>query len=390
MLVTSKVQQALDAKKEDFRKAAREASELRSRYIEAWRQLGALSTAELTERLAGNSWPGARLAETSSPERLVVRFAERWDTAQDARAWAIEKLRAIPTVAVDGSQIAASKEFGVPVSLVQVSYFENYHDPARPYIKDVRNEVVTVDDGAGEIDEYVFAESTLNRSRFALEMQTAVDRIRALSHDPPPVVFVDGSFVLSFAGRMPPRTREAYLDALFGLLDASEECRVPVIGYVDRSFASDLVTLLRTVFDLPDGGVFDAQILAELLGPFDRTVAFECARGDVLPLYEAARTGYVHDLLFVYLQSGHDRLPVRVDVPRWVVEARLLDHVLDVVRAETVVGSGYPYALETADAATVLTTEDRLAFYQIFHEFARQSGLVASLPAKSMSKARRR
>ena len=328
--------------------------------------------------------------EDPSERGAIVPFAERWETARDARIWALERLRGVPTVAVDGSQIAASKEFAVPVSLVQVSWFENYHDRDRPYIKDVRNEIVTVDGGGGEIEEYVFAESTLNRTRFVLEMQTAVERIRTLEPAPPPVVFIDGSFVLSFAGRMPPTTRDAYLNALFDLLDASVECSIPVVGFVDRSFASDVATLLRTLFDLPPAAVVDADFLTERLAPFDRTIAFECARGDVLPLYEATRTGYAHELLFVYLQTGQERLPVRVDFPRWILEAGLLDHVIDVIRAEAVVGSGYPYALETADATAVLSTEDRMAFYRMFHRFAEAAGLSASLPAKSMSKARRR
>lgn len=390
MLVAGKVQQALTAKGDEFRRAAAESSVHRALYGDAWNELSRLSIADLLARLAGQEWPGARPAEAPGAGGPIVRFGEVWENARDAREWALERLRGVPTVAVDGSQIAASKEFAVPVSLVQVSWFENYHDPQRPYIKDVRNEVVTVDEGGGEVEEYVFAESTLNRTRFVLEMQTAIDRIRVLNADPPPVVFIDGSFVLSFAGRMPPKTRDAYLNALFDLLDASAEYRIPVVGFVDRSFASDLVTLLRTVFDLPPVAIVDADILTERLAPFDRTVAFECARGDVLPLYEATRTGYVHDLLFVYLQTGGGRLPVRIDFPRWILEAGLLDHVIDVVRGEAVVGSGYPYALETADATAVLTTEDRMAFYGLFHQFADTAGLAASLPAKSMSKARRR
>jgi hypothetical protein len=340
--------------------------------------------------LAGVEWPGARPVEARLGGQLTVPFDVTWGSAEEARAWAAETLRGVTTVAVDGSQIAASKEFGVPVSLVQVSLFENYHNPDRPYIKDVRNEIVTVDGGAVEIDEYVFAESTLNRSRFALEMGTAAERARALPSDPPPVVFIDGSFVLSFTGRMPPGTREVYLSALFDLLDASEECRVPVVGYVDRSFASDVATLLRVLFDLPEGGVFDAQILAQRLRPLERTIAFQCARGDVLPLYEAFRTGYAHELLFVYVQMGLDSPPARVDVPRWVVNAGLLDRVIDVVRAEAVAGAGYPYALETADATAVLTAEDRLTFYRLFHDFARDLGLEVGAPGKTMSKLRRR
>jgi hypothetical protein len=390
MLVAGKVEQALTAKEAEFHRTAGESLIQRDVYGNAWDELALLSRSEVTERLAGHEWPGSRPAENLSTRGLIVPFTERWDTARDARAWALEELRGVPTVAVDGSQIAASKEFAVPVSLVQVSWFENYHDPDRTYIKDVRNEIVTVDEGGGEVEEYVLAESALNRTRFVLEMQTAVERMHALDPHPPPVIFIDGSFVLSFVGRMPPKTRDAYLNALFDLLDASGEHSIPVVGFVDRSFASDVVTLLRTLFDLAPAVVVDADILTERLAPFDRTIAFECARGDVLPLYEATRTGYAHELLFVYLQTGQDRLPTRVDFPRWILDAGLLDHVMDVIRAEAVVGSGYPYALETADATAVLSTEDRMAFYRLFHRFADASGLSASLPAKSMSKARRR
>ncbi len=389
MLIPGKVIEALAEKRLEFERVAGEALTNRTIYRGAWSKFSVLPPAQARNRLAAFDWPGAIPVEDQSAHPIVP-FPHHWETARDAREWALNVLRGVPTVAVDGSQIAASKEFAVPLSMVQISVFENYHDEERPYLKDVRNEIVTVDDGGGEVDEYVFAESTLNRTRFVLEMQTAAERISTLERSASPVVFIDGSFVLSFAGRMPPRTRDAYLNALFDLLDTSAKYRIPVVGFVDRSFASDLAGMLRNLFELPAASISDGDIIASDLSPFDRTIAFECARGDVLPLYEATRTGYVHDLLFVYLQTGHDRPPVRVDFPRWVLEDGLLGHVVDVIRAEAVVGSGYPYALETADAAAVLTTEDRMEFYRLFHHFADTSGLAHGVPAKSASKARRR
>jgi hypothetical protein len=110
-------------------------------------------------------------------------------------------------------------------------------------------------------------------------------------------------------------------------------------------------------------------------------------------------------MCFLYLKTGQDRFPARLDFPRWILDAdpgtpakawvsgqvpSLLDRVVDLVRAEVVVGCGYPYALETADAAAVLTAEDRMSFYRLFHEFARANGIQASLPGKSISKLHRR
>ena len=389
MFVATRAHEALSSKREAFRQAAAESAQVLARYEDAVDLLARFSSSEIEERLGGVPWPGARPTSELDERGLYVRFGEVWDSAQEARAWAMSRLRGVPTVGVDGSQVGASKEFSVPVSLVQVAWFENTHDPLRPYTKDVRNEILSPE--IGDVEQGSFAESELSRRRFELEIEVAVERIEALERGPAtPLVLIDGTFVLSFAGRMSPEVREVYLQAIFRLLAASERCRIPVIGFVDLSFASDLTGMLRSVFDLSDGSVFDAQVLAHSMAAFDRTAAFRCARGDVLPFYKRDERDFSGDLYFVYLQTGHDRLPARVDFPRWVLEAGLLDHVLDVLRAEIVVGSGYPYPLETADAAAVLTSEDRMAFYRLFYEFARESGLSISLPAKSISKAHRR
>jgi hypothetical protein len=391
LLVRQKVHEALEAKRDAFREGILRAEAAQESYLAALDELELLTADRVDDRLGGIAWPGARATTELDRGGVILRFGERWPTAREARTWAFEKLRGISTLAVDGSQVAASKEFAVPISMVQVAWFENYHDPARPYVKDVRNLILIPDDPPAEVEEYVFAESRLNQCRFAMEMEVAAERLSGLQSDQPPVVFIDGTFVLSFTSRMIPPARRAYLDALFGLLEASETYRVPVVGYVDASLASDVTTLLHDAFDLPAVSVFDAQVLRGRMEPFDRTVAFQCARGDVLPMYaDVGGRDRSRDMHFVYLKTGKERAPARIDFPGWILEDGLLDHVVDVIRAETVVGSGYPYALETADAAAVLTTEDRMAFYRMFHNFAHAAGLDAALPGKSISKGHRR
>jgi hypothetical protein len=55
-----------------------------------------------------------------------------------------------------------------------------------------------------------------------------------------------------------------------------------------------------------------------------------------------------------------------------------------------VVGNGYPYAVETADAVAVITVQDRERFYRTFQEFAEKEGLPLRFSRKAVSKRGRR
>lgn len=389
MLARGKVEEALERKRELFLAAVDRSERVLSEYRSGLERVTALPPSDVVSGVGGVEWPGA-LPAAEWDRGFVIPFQHRWDTRQDAAAWALDTIAGVTTVAVDGSQAGPSKEFGVPVSLVQVAWFENPHDPERPYVKDARNEIVTPGDTPDEMEEYAFAESRLNQCRFVMEMGAAVERIGRLDPSNCPLVFLDGSLILSFTGRMAPAARDAYLDALFRVLEASERCRVPVIGYVDASLASDLSTLVRTVEDLGSSAPPDPFVLDGTLDTFERTAACLCARGDVLPHYRRADRDRSRDIYFTYLEIGPTRPPARIEFPRWILDGGLLDRVMDIVRAEIVIGEGYPYALETADAAAVLTQEDRLAFYEQYHRFAADHGFDRSVPGKSISKARRR
>jgi hypothetical protein len=93
---------------------------------------------------------------------------------------------------------------------------------------------------------------------------------------------------------------------------------------------------------------------------------------------------------FAYLQTTADGLPARLDLPSWIFEAGLLDEVLNVTRAECVVGNGYPYPLETADGAAVIRAEDRSRFLRAMQEFYMKEGLDFRVSRKSISKGHRR
>src|SRR5947209_4620609 len=124
MLIPGRVAQALEAKRELLRMASGRHGETRDRLGRAWDRLGSLTCAQVEERIGGIPWPGARPTVELDRHGPIVSFGRQWATAQEARAWALETLRGVTTEAVDGSQIAASRDFGVPVALVQIAWFE--------------------------------------------------------------------------------------------------------------------------------------------------------------------------------------------------------------------------------------------------------------------------
>jgi len=338
-------------------------------------------------------------------------FGRSFAHHEEARAWA-ELLRGITTLAVDGSQLLPWRDASVPVALVQAGIFENPHQPPSGYLKDVVTELLPpeelmsgdsdlVDTRTGQVLGY--SERIVHLRRFQLEIETLIARMehhaaRGTS-ETSLVAFYDGSLIVSFARTFQSPLRERYIELADRLLATSERCRVPVVGYIDTSYARDLITMLRALArgvpelaagPLPDPqGVHDALLFSGQLGWGDRTPAFLSARDDL------ARPGQgsaeqQSDVAFVYFQAALDRPPARIELPRWVLEAGLLDGVMDVVRAETIVGNGYPSPIEAADAVTVISAHDRAQFYALFQDWVAREGLPFTFSRKALSKSRRR
>lgn len=339
----------------------------------------------------------------------VLPFGARFANHAEARAWA-ENLRGTVTFAVDGSQLMPWRDASVPVGLVQASIYENPHDPSAPYLKDVVTEVLAPEElMTGEPDiafartneVAAYSERIVHLRRFELEVATVIRRMehhaehhaarRTEGHTAPVVALYDGSLIVSFALKMQPPYRERYAAAARRLLEASRRTRIPLVGYIDTSYARDTLTMLRALSpteNLPDvRGLTDALLWHGALGWGDRTPAFISARDDLASMgYDAGDD----QVIFTYFQAAADRPPARLELPLWVLESGELPRVVDVVRGEAIVGNGYPYALESADAVAVITTEDRNRFYALFQQFAGRAELGFNISRKALSKSRRR
>jgi len=393
MLDLQRVAAALAAKKGMFGHHTSAQDALLRAYGERWRAAARLTRAEVEARLSGADWPGAR--PTAEHDRFgspVVEFPERWQNHQQARAWARRILAGVPTFAVDGSQILPSREFYPPVGAVQIGWFENLHDPSGRYVKDVSFEVLSpaeLGEGDEDGDETGYRSEAVNWRRFEGECRRLMEYMQsARGRQPAPVCFFDGSLIVSFAQHMLPEHQARYVEAITRLLAVSAECRVPLVGYVDTSYAADLATMLDHLHGERLGMVADGAFLQPLMrGWGSRTPAWLCARDAPLKVPQGA---YYDQVAFVYLKTTAANPPARLEFPRWLVEERQLDHTLDIVRAECVVGNGYPYATETADAVAVITMQDRQRFFAAFQRFAAREGLPLRFSRKAGSKLGRR
>ena len=376
----------LEASREALRLQQEQLSHDARLFDGALQQVERLGKLELEQRLEKVANPGA--LPSSEHDRVsgwFVPFGQRWESHEQARGWAQERIAGVTTAAVDGSEIRPSKDHTLPLGFVQVAWFCNPHDGAQRHEKDARIELVLPTPGQEDV----------SLRRFRLECQ----QLRMLVEDlagrsPPPVLFFDGTFVLSFTNEMPQPQADRYVAEMVSLLQATEQFGVPVVGYTDTSEARDLVALTARAADveLPEI-VRDAPMLSRRMAWGDRTKAFVCARNDrVLERYrgEDGRS-LSREVCFVYLKTTSEFPPARLDVPGWLVRDGLLDHVVDVVRAEVIAtAAGYPYAVEAADAAAVLALADRERVLRAVQRFCDGESLTLDIVPKAASKRRRR
>ena len=387
-------------------------NKVRGEQVEAFAKLGYSALLDILARGESN-WPGAiPTAELEQAEGLYLPFTpngnsyrdtQQWANHQDAREWALKTLKNRPVIAVDGSQISPTLDLATPVGAVQIGWFINQHSEEGTYTKDLDFEVFlppdlmnAEDDGNQELE---YANRRINQERFERECEKLCE-LMASYYDTPdaekPLCFFDGSFIISFAGQLKPALGAPYLGAVKKMLDYSKRYRVPLVGFVDNPHSRDVTKLIEfalaqgTAKSSPEVSGFDAEILGAKLPSADwgcRTPLFICARDDALSR-EDTRTGdgraaFYKSVCFTYLRLTQNRLPARIELPKWLVDEGRADEILDLVRAECIVGLGYPYAIETADALAVISYRDRERFYALIQRSFPEINLVPARKAAS-------
>lgn len=403
MLYRELLTNELDKQRDEFRRFAESQADDLTDYQIKLNKLNQTPFAEILKKLAGKDAGAIPSDELDRLKTFSVSFTESWNNHEEARVWAAKILAKRTTFAADGSQLFVEREVSLPVAAIQIGWFENPHDDALGYEKNARFFVLSPEDLLKDQEEPVIPETRVGQRRFEAEVEKAKEFLIKKNGwqergERMPLAFFDGTLLISFAL---PRTelQEGFIKTMVGLAKVSRETRVPLIGYVDRSYARDLLGLL----DALDGTrnqnkrtVDDASMLHAAVGDElptlrnwgDRTIfCYSKRRGLNAFIDEETGKSIVG---FCYLQTTSDNPPARIDVPAWIYEENLLDEVFDAIRAECVIGLGYPYALETADQTAVINLRDREVFLQALQGFAKRNNLDFRFSRKAASKGRRR
>lgn len=357
------------------------------KYRSAWRRFTQVAADEQQGWSKANT-TGAQLLETyEQVKQGVIPGQRNWGNREASMAWVRSQLSGITTFAVDGSQIFPSKDISLPVALVQIGWFENCHTDDGRYAKDIKLDILTPDDlRSKRSNEPV--DRLVNIRRFQMETERLSAYMQDCDAPATALTFFDGSLVVTFADAFDPESQQAYVQAMVNLLAASTQYQVPLVGFIDTSYARDITTFLQQ-FDpklKPVEAIHDAQILRPLMGWGDRTPLLRCSREGILDKYGDQQD----QIIFTYLQTTRDRPPARLEMPYWLWEAGLAETVIDWVKAEVIIGGGYPYVIETADQTAVLQAPDRQLFYRILQEWAERESLNVQFSRKLVSKMRRR
>lgn len=403
-LYRNRIAQELEERQDEFKEEVRPGVE--AEFRDAAEQLISEFTREgIEESLSEYELPAALPTdEFDENESLVIGFeaSAEWETHEAVNNWARSRLENVTTISADGSQIDPVTEFQKPAALVQAVWIANNHTTEGDYEEGVETSVLTPSDILFEDSNsglVMVDDEEVPVSRFELELQVLEKQIRKFggaNRDNTPVILFDGPFVLSFAQMYSDTIQERYSNALARLLAASKHHEVPVVGYTAGSKASDLAKMIeRTGLVDVRQSVRDYQIVGHFLENWgDRSILFNTRRDNSLNWLKTSYHGtdydFSEDILFTYLKTGEGIQVDRLDMPRWVHEEGLTEHVVESVRAETGVGRGYPEILQAVDADAVISRQDREEFLRLLQDFSNENDIELRWNNKALSKKRRR
>ena len=129
----------------------------------------------------------------------------------------------------------------------------------------------------------------------------------------------------------------------------------------------------------------DAVLLNRSMEWGDRTSAFVCTRDDILQYYVTGDRDRSRDILFFYLKTSLGRV-ARVEFPRRIADEGRVEELADVIRAQTIIGGGYPHALDQAHHEANVSMSERERFLKLLISVAGKNNLEMGTSLKAAKK----
>lgn len=363
----------------------------------------------------------ARLQEVGREElesaalRATVRVLARPLEEPHIRYPAPQPIACYRIWASDGSAIAPDPQAFARYALLHVAAVGLAFDPPsfeatyRATLLFREEEMERVYPGAGEpvaVDGPV-----VDTMRAYEELRILCETAREMPPDPagrPLLLMTDAVILWTHRGTGPGHDalKEEYLSRSVAALAELERAGIPLVSFTSMPRHREVVHTLLALVCPPERRLACADCeqplpeCLELRSLLDRDLFAMLPPGARSPLFlpvyhgdtawrlpPAARKSDP-ELCFCYVNTGEI---ARVELPRWVVRAGLVDTVhaivLDQCRPGRAEVPGYPLALSLAHHEAVLTVEDRRAVEWLIEEALARHGIVAPPSAKAQMKA---
>lgn len=238
----------LEEKKTEFTEFSIAQSDSLEVYLSKIQRLEKISIEEIEERFRYKEETGAMPSvELDKYKKFAIPFPQIWNNHEESRKWAFEILQNRTTFAVDGSQIPPTRDISLTVAAVQVGWFENPHSDKNRYEKNAEFFILSPSDlmpspAETRVSERRIEEEVRKTKEFLEKKKGWRERSERM-----PLAFYDNTLLVPFP--LSTDSKGKYIKEMQDLILLSAQTQVPLVGYVARSYAKDLLTFLDE-FDL--------------------------------------------------------------------------------------------------------------------------------------------
>lgn len=300
-------------------------------------------------------------------------------------------------VAIDGSQIYPDNHLqGVDCFLVQTGLCDLSYSEKSSVRLDTEPVLFTTVEAQLQYKQPFFAVDMVDLIREDYELKLLADQASLPKRNANRLGLFDGNVFFWHLEAKTQQLKKIFFQRYCAQLEELYNQRFLYAGYLSGARFSDVVSLIRyglcegdascglvgrQLYDLCSmiENLTDAELLAYVLSPGERTTLFACA-GDLAKSYPEHSKPY-----FFYLHTGPE--VVRIEVPAWIVDQPgAVDFIAACCLDQANKGFGYPVALAEAHAQAVVTGADRAFFYDWIYAHSLQQKRQIALSPKSMKK----